>query len=232
MNFTIEQDERATIFRPKESRLDSLVASELKAEFLILAQTDVEKLIIDLTDVEYIDSAGLSALLLARRQQAAHDGDVRLVGASEDVISLLELTQLDRALPVYGSVQEALRAPSLSMSTVAPDGIKSVATMAAVELANSIFAYAPYDLALGDDEEVDYDEDEDEDDDLLEIEEEYEGEDEEEDEDEVEPGGDDQDVVEEEDEEEDEEDIELDDDDFDDDYDDEDEDEDEEESLI
>src|SRR6185436_5907079 len=103
MNFTIEQDERATIFRPKESRLDSLVASELKAEFLILAQPDVEKLIVDLTDVEYIDSAGLSALLLARRQQAEHEGDVRLVGASPDVISLLELTQLDRAFPVYGS---------------------------------------------------------------------------------------------------------------------------------
>jgi len=169
MNFTIEQDERATIFRPKESRLDSLVASELKAEFLILAQPDVEKLIIDLTDVEYIDSAGLSAFLLARRQQAEHEGDVRLVNPSPDVVSLLQLTQLDRAFPMYDSVEEALAAPSLSMSSVAPDGLKSIA--GSTPLTSAAFAAAAYDFALGDDED---DEDED-DDDLIELDEEFEG---------------------------------------------------------
>jgi anti-sigma B factor antagonist len=171
MNFTIEQDERATIFRPKESRLDSLVAPELKAEFLILAQPDVEKLIIDLTDVDYIDSAGLSAFLLARRQQAEHEGDVRLVNPSPDVVSLLQLTQLDRAFPMYDSVEEALAAPSLSMSSVAPDGLKSVA--GTTPLASAAFAAAAYDFALGDDE-LD-DDDDDDDDDLIEIDEEFEG---------------------------------------------------------
>lgn len=202
MNFTIEQDERATIFRPKESRLDSLVAPELKAEFLILAQPDVEKLIIDLTDVDYIDSAGLSALLLARRQQAEHEGDVRLVGASPDVVSLLQLTQLDRAFPLYNSVEEALAAPSLSMSTVAPEGLKShtVATVAT----SAAFAAAAYDFALGDDED---DDDDFEDDDLIELDEVYEG-DEEELEDEAEDDADDDD------EEEDDDDIALDDDDY------------------
>ena len=83
MNFTVEQRDRAAIFRPQEPRLDSLLVPELKAEFLILAQPDVEKLIVDLSDVEYVDSAGLSALLLARRQQVSHDGDVRLVGVRD-----------------------------------------------------------------------------------------------------------------------------------------------------
>jgi anti-sigma B factor antagonist len=171
MNFTIEQDERATIFRPKESRLDSLVAPELKAEFLILAQPDVEKLIIDLTDVDYVDSAGLSALLLARRQQAEHEGDVRLVNPSPDVVSLLQLTQLDRAFPMYDTVEEALAAPSLSMSSVTPDGLKSLTgTTTAVSAA---FAAAAYDFALGEEEEED-----DDDDDLIELDEEFDGEDE------------------------------------------------------
>ncbi len=123
MNFTIEQRDRAAIFRPQEPRLDSLVVPELKAEFLILSQPDVETLIIDLTDVEYIDSAGLSALLLARRQQTAHDGDVRLVGVRDEVKSLLELTQLNRVFPIYDTTQQALEAPQLSAIVVGPDDL-------------------------------------------------------------------------------------------------------------
>ncbi len=209
MNFTIEQDERATIFRPKESRLDSLVAPELKAEFLILAQPDVEKLIIDLTDVDYIDSAGLSAFLLARRQQAEHEGDVRLVNPSPDVVSLLQLTQLDRAFPMYDTVEEALAAPSLSMSSVSPNGLKNLAGTA---VASSAFAAAAYDFTLGDEEE---DDDDDEDDELIELDEEFDGEDED-----LEDEDDEDDAVEDtaekkEADDDDDDDVELDDDDFD-----------------
>ena len=52
MNFKIEQLDRATIFRPNEKRLDSVIASELKAEFLILAQPDVKTLVLDLSGVD------------------------------------------------------------------------------------------------------------------------------------------------------------------------------------
>src|SRR5439155_1001307 len=99
-----------TIFRLKEPRLDTQNAGQLKAEFLILAQPDVETLIVDLSEVGYVDSAGLSALLLAQRQQSAHEGDMRLVGANDSVQSLLRLTQLDRVFTVYDSVDAALDA--------------------------------------------------------------------------------------------------------------------------
>ena len=120
MNFKVEQLDRATIFRPNEKRLDSVVASELKAEFLILAQPDVKTLVLDLSGVEYIDSAGLSALLLAQRQQVHHHGDMRLAGASDEVRSLLSLTALDRVFPMYNTVEEALAAPQLSLISVPP----------------------------------------------------------------------------------------------------------------
>jgi anti-anti-sigma factor len=108
MHFTIEQEDATTIFRLKEPRLDSLNASALKAEFLILAQPDVETLIVDLSEVQQVDSAGLSALLLAERQQAAHGGEVRLVGANDNLKSLLSLTQLDRVFATYDTLDQAL----------------------------------------------------------------------------------------------------------------------------
>jgi anti-anti-sigma factor len=158
MNFTIEQDERGTIFRPKEARLDSLVAPELKAEFLILAQPDVSKLIVDLSDVEYIDSTGLSALLLARRQMVSHEGDVRLVGVRPEVQSLLELTQLDRVFPSYDTVGEALSAPQLSMLAVTPDGAPASAKYQAASLA---FGAAASEFFMEDGEGEAYDDDDD-----------------------------------------------------------------------
>ncbi len=179
MNFTVEQRDRAAIFRPQEPRLDSLLVPELKAEFLILAQPDVEKLIVDLSDVEYVDSAGLSALLLARRQQVSHDGDVRLVGVRDEVRSLLELTQLNRVFPIYETVQAALDAPQLSTIHVPGDGMDSttsalssgmkaaaVGAGAAAMLGAIAMTDAESDLllALGDDE---IDEDPDDDDEFF-----------------------------------------------------------------
>ncbi len=129
MNFKIEQRDQATIFRPNEKRLDSVIASALKAEFLILAQPDVKTLVLDLSGVEYMDSAGLSALLLAQRQQNHHHGDMRIAGASEEVRSLLALTALDRVFPMYETVEEALAAPQLSLISI-PAGDPSSATEA------------------------------------------------------------------------------------------------------
>ena len=185
MNFKIEQLDRATIFRPNEKRLDSLIAPDLKAEFLILAQPDVQTLVVDLSAVEYIDSAGLSALLLAQRQQVRHRGDMRLVGVGENVRSLLVLTALDRVFPMYETTEEALAAPQLSLISI-PPGDVSPATHALKTgmkmTAGAIGVAAIADLIMSDeagfgleggdeddiiDEDEEYDDDDLEDDDLI-----------------------------------------------------------------
>lgn len=154
MNFKIEQRDRATIFRPNEKRLDSVIASALKAEFLILAQPDVQTLVLDLSAVEYIDSAGLSALLLAQRQQVHHNGDMRISGASDEVRSLLSLTALDRVFPMYETVDEALAAPQLSLISVPPGDVSSTtqALKTGMKMAGaSIGVAAIADLMMSDD---------------------------------------------------------------------------------
>ncbi len=110
MHFSTDQQDATTVFRLKEDKLDSRNAGQLKAEFLILSQPDIDTLIIDLSEVRHVDSAGLSALLLAHRQMASHEGDVRLVGANVEIQSLLRVTQLDRIFPLFNTVNEALDA--------------------------------------------------------------------------------------------------------------------------
>lgn len=168
MNFKIEQRDRATIFRPNEKRLDSVIVSALKAEFLILAQPDVQTLVVDLSAVEYIDSAGLSALLLAQRQQVHHNGDMRLSGVSDEVRSLLSLTALDRVFPMYDNVEEALAAPQLSLISV-PAGDISPMTKAlktGMKMAGaSVGAAAIADLMMSDGSTLEDDDDDFDDDD-------------------------------------------------------------------
>jgi anti-anti-sigma factor len=183
MHFTIDQRDGVTVFKLNEPRLDSQNAGQLKAEFLILAQPDVEKLIVDLSQVSHVDSAGLSALLLAERQQSAHGGDVRLVGVSDNVKSLLRITQLDRIFPMYATVNEAIQAdmnmeasePRTTLGPGAPtkDAIRTGAIAAGGSLGAAALAgliMNPSMLA-GDDEDYDDDDDEDEYDDLDEVDE-------------------------------------------------------------
>ncbi len=189
MNFKIEQRDQATIFRPNEKRLDSVIAAALKAEFLILAQPDVKTLVLDLSEVEYMDSAGLSALLLAQRQQNHHHGDMRIAGTSEAVRSLLALTALDRIFPMYETVEEALAAPQLSLISI-PPGDPSPATEAlktGMKMAGAAVGMAAIaDLMMSDgealplgeedafDDDDEYDDDLEDDDELLDDEDEEE----------------------------------------------------------
>lgn len=180
MHFTIDQRDGVTVFKLNEPRLDSQNAGQLKAEFLILAQADVETLIVDLSQVSHVDSAGLSALLLAERQQSAHGGDVRLVGVNENVKSLLRITQLDRIFPMYATVTEAIQADlnmeaSEPQSTLGPGAPTQAAIRSgAIAAGGSLGAAALAGLimnpsaAMGDDEDYD-DEDDDDFDDLDEI---------------------------------------------------------------
>jgi anti-sigma B factor antagonist len=55
---------------------------------------------LDLTNVIFIDSTALAELVRAMKQARLHDGDVVLVGLSDPVRVILELTRLDRALTI------------------------------------------------------------------------------------------------------------------------------------
>lgn len=109
INLELKKEGDIAIFRLNESRFDASIAGLVKGEFTILLHTDeVTKLIIDLSDVEYCDSSGLSAILLAFRILQSNEGHIRLASPTKNVRSLIEISQLDRVLPIFNSVEEAV----------------------------------------------------------------------------------------------------------------------------
>ncbi|NLT49834.1 MAG: STAS domain-containing protein [Ignavibacteria bacterium] len=109
INFELKKNNGVVVMKLNEPRVDSSVAGLLKGEFsIILTDEEIRYLVLDLSPVEYCDSSGLSAILLAYRLLQSNEGNIKLASPQKNVKSLIEISQLDRVLPIYNSVDEAL----------------------------------------------------------------------------------------------------------------------------
>ncbi|MDX9923122.1 MAG: STAS domain-containing protein [Ignavibacteriaceae bacterium] len=110
INYEIKKIGDIVIFKLNEKRFDSSIAGFVKGEFTILLHTEEsKKLVIDLSEVDYCDSSGLSAILLAFRILQSSEGHIRLASPTKNVKTLIEISQLDRVLPVFNTVNEAVK---------------------------------------------------------------------------------------------------------------------------
>ena len=66
------------------------------------------RVIVDLTQVALLDSTGLSVLVEAQSHAGANGGVVALVGPGRLVRTVLEVTRLSEAFPIYRDLQDAL----------------------------------------------------------------------------------------------------------------------------
>jgi len=108
MNFETKKINDITIFKLNEKRLDTNISGLVKGELILLLKSEgSNKLIVDLSEVETCDSSGLSAILVANRMVHSSGGRIRLAAPSDKVFSLIKVTQLDKVLPVCGTVNEA-----------------------------------------------------------------------------------------------------------------------------
>jgi anti-sigma B factor antagonist len=91
-------------------RLDMVAAPQLKA----LVQSAVTKgqtpVVIDLSGVTFMDSTGLAALISGLRVTRQAGSDLRIAGAASQVLSVLQMTGIDRIIRPYASADEAVHA--------------------------------------------------------------------------------------------------------------------------
>jgi anti-sigma B factor antagonist len=107
MKFAVDKRERYLIFKLEEPKLDSLVAPDLKSEFVILSNEGFRNMIIDLSEVTFVDSSGLSAILIGNRLCKNSNGTFVLMNVSDNVMKLIKISQLDEILSIATSEEEA-----------------------------------------------------------------------------------------------------------------------------
>ncbi len=108
MKYNITKGDKYVIFKIEESRLDAVVSPEVKSHVIIIKSEGIRNIIIDLKDIKYADSSGLSAILTANRVCKEQNGLLVLSNVSEQVMKLLEITQLHRVIEILQSNEEAI----------------------------------------------------------------------------------------------------------------------------
>jgi anti-sigma B factor antagonist len=81
---------------------------EIEAKISDAADEGVERLILDLSGVEFIDSAGLGALMILYGNMKVRGGKLRLVAPAARVLDVLKLTHTDSILRVDRDLEAAL----------------------------------------------------------------------------------------------------------------------------
>jgi len=108
MKYSVDKQDRYTVFQLEEENLNSIVAPDLKSEIVILHNEGVDNLIFDLSKVKYVDSSGLSAILTADRLWK-DKGSFVLTGVQHaPVKKLFEISRLDTVLAWVPTKEEAV----------------------------------------------------------------------------------------------------------------------------
>lgn len=108
MKYTIDKQEKYSLLRLHEEKMDSNVAPNLKSELITLHAEGVRNIILDLSEVKYTDSSGLSALLVGNRIVQEDGGIFVLACLSDHTMKLIKISQLDSVLNILPTVEEAV----------------------------------------------------------------------------------------------------------------------------
>ncbi len=87
--------------------IDLYTAPALR-DSLVKAGESSSRIVIDLTDVTFVDSTGLGVMLGALGRARDTDRSVSLVGPTDMVKRVLQITHLDQVFPTYALLDEAL----------------------------------------------------------------------------------------------------------------------------
>jgi anti-anti-sigma factor len=110
MKYTIDKQEKYSLLRLHEEKLDSNIAPNLKSEMITLHAEGVLNIILDLAEVNYTDSSGLSALLVGNRILQEDGGIFILASLSDHTMKLIKISQLDSVLNILPTADEAIDA--------------------------------------------------------------------------------------------------------------------------
>jgi anti-sigma B factor antagonist len=104
---TTVADGGATIIRAT-GHLDMVAAPQFKALVASVVMGENAAIVVDLGGVDFVDSSGIGAIISGLRTCREAGSDFRIAGATAQVLAVLELTNVDRILPPYESVEAAL----------------------------------------------------------------------------------------------------------------------------
>ncbi len=108
MKFTLDKHDKYCIFTLEEEKLNSVIAPLVKSEMIVLNAEGVKNIIFDTSRVRFVDSSGLSSILIANRLCKNSGGNLILCAVSDNVHKLIKISQLDSILTIIPTKEESV----------------------------------------------------------------------------------------------------------------------------
>ncbi len=103
------QDDESVVIRPR-GRLNLLAAPKLREVVVQSVAQGRARIVVDLSGTTFMDSSGLGALVAGLKSARQGGGNLRIACLTPQVEMVLTLTNLDRVLRPYASVEDAFGA--------------------------------------------------------------------------------------------------------------------------
>ena len=107
MNLNLEKINGYSVLTIQDERIDAHNSVELKDYLLQMIEGGENQIIVQLEHVRFIDSSGLGALLSGNKHIVAKSGRLALANIQKQVLSMFELTRLNRVFEIYADLNEA-----------------------------------------------------------------------------------------------------------------------------
>ncbi len=104
----IDKHDKYVLLKVNETKINTLTSADLKLDFTRLNTEGHHNIIIDLSAVRYIDSSGLSSLLVGHKLFKEAGGALVLFGLTDAVARLLAIAQLNTVLTVVPTAGDAV----------------------------------------------------------------------------------------------------------------------------
>lgn len=83
-------------------------SDEFKSFLYEVSDQQPPKLVLDMKKIEYMDSSFVGALVAGLKNVLSKGGEMALININDDVMSLFELTRLDKVFKISNNLQEAI----------------------------------------------------------------------------------------------------------------------------
>ncbi len=124
MRFEKSVEERYTLIKLLEEKLDTQISPALKSEFIMLNTNGVRNILLNMEEVKYSDSSGLSSILIANRLCRKVGGVLVLTNLQEHVQKLVKISHLESILHILPTEEEGREAIFMAEieREIAPEG--------------------------------------------------------------------------------------------------------------
>lgn len=108
MKFSVDKHDKYVIIKLNEPKLNSIVSPMLKSELILFNTEGQRNIVLDLSNVKYVDSSGLSSLLVGHRLCKSAEGVFILTGLNDAVTKLIVISQLETIITIVAKNEEAI----------------------------------------------------------------------------------------------------------------------------